>query len=56
MRDGVSEGVHICETLRPSERRGLGAGLGAIQRLMSDVEVGRAPDGGTLVRARKLAR
>jgi serine/threonine-protein kinase RsbT len=56
MRDGVSEGVHLSETLRPGERRGLGAGLGAIQRLMSEVEVGRAPDGGTLLRARKQAR
>jgi serine/threonine-protein kinase RsbT len=56
IRDGVSEGVHISETLRPGDRRGIGAGLGAIQRLMSEVDIGPASDGGTVVRARKVAR
>ena len=51
-----SRGVDVTQAVRPGERRGLGAGLGAIHRLMSGVEVGRAPGGVTLVRARKRAR
>ena len=46
MTDGVSEGHHVTERPDPRTRRGLGAGLGAVHRLMDHVEiVNREPHG-----------
>src|SRR3954470_15046729 len=39
LRDGVSEGRLLTPDVPPYERRGLGVGLGAVCRLMSDVRV-----------------
>ena len=53
-RDGVSQGRD-----RASDgpgRRGLGAGLGAVSRLMDGVEINSVPGNGTRVVARKLLR
>jgi serine/threonine-protein kinase RsbT len=53
LADGVSEGVPIEASEQPARRRGLGCGLGAIQRLMDELEIQTAPGHGTLVRATK---
>jgi serine/threonine-protein kinase RsbT len=51
LTDGWSRG----RKLSPNELRdGLGAGLGAVARLMSELEVESSPGGGTTVIARRL--
>ncbi|MEZ4379746.1 MAG: ATP-binding protein [Nannocystaceae bacterium] len=52
--DNISEGVDARED--PRGRRGLGLGLGAIQRLMDEVEIDSAVGEGTTIRARKWIR
>ncbi len=56
LRDGVSEGHErsLADDLR--DFRGLGLGLGAIQRLTDELWIGNRPAGGALVRARKYLR
>lgn len=52
--DGFSEGHHLVDDEVPiGKRRGLGAGLGAVQRLMSSVSIQNKPEGGTRVVAQK---
>lgn len=51
--DGFSEGRMLGPDVRPEERRGLGAGLGAVHRLMDEVEISNKPDRGARVVARK---
>ena len=51
--DGFSEGRMLGPDTRPDERRGLGAGLGAVHRLMDEVEISNKPDRGARVVARK---
>ncbi len=53
MLDGYSEGRVLSEEVLPSERRGLGAGLGAVQRLMSSVEIENKDGGGSRVTVQK---
>lgn len=55
LQDRVSDGVDLRVAPRPGHR-GLGLGLGAITRLMDDVEIASAPTGGAIVRARKRMR
>jgi len=55
VRDGVSEGKTIMERPDPRTRRGLGAGLGAVQRLMDDVVIENRSPHGVKVTARKRA-
>ncbi len=55
LEDRVSEGVDLRREHRPGHR-GLGLGLGAISRMMDDVELGTGPNGGAIVRARKRLR
>lgn len=50
--DNVSEGVHARDA-SPRRRRGLGLGLGAIQRLTDEVEIRSETGAGTVIRARK---
>ena len=51
--DNISEGVDAREVSDPRGRRGLGLGLGAIKRLMDEVEIDSAVGEGTTIRARK---
>jgi serine/threonine-protein kinase RsbT len=53
LEDGVSEGARPEEVPDLRRRRGLGLGLGAIRRLMDEVEIRAAADGGTILLARK---
>jgi serine/threonine-protein kinase RsbT len=55
VRDGVSEGRTVLERPDPRTRRGLGAGLGAVQRLMDDVVIENRVPHGVKVTARKRA-
>ncbi len=55
LKDRVSEGFDLRDNPRPGHR-GLGLGLGAISRMMDEVELGSGPDGGAVVRARKRLR
>jgi serine/threonine-protein kinase RsbT len=52
MKDGVSEGRDLTVDAAAGHRRGLGLGLGAIRRLMDDLQVFSTGDGTRLV-ARK---
>ncbi len=54
--DGVSEGQEIVQVPDPRLRRGLGAGLGAVQRLMDKVTIENKTPSGVVVTARKKAR
>lgn len=59
LRDGFSEGRWLTGDVPWSERRGLGVGLGAVRRLMSDVRVLSSPNEGVIIEAvlwRKLSR
>jgi len=51
--DGYSEGRLLSQDKWPQRRRGLGAGLGAVHRLMNEVEISNRPDRGARVVARK---
>ncbi len=50
--DGYSEGRNA-QDIPIADRRGLGSGLGAVQRLMDDVRIENRPEGGVKVTARK---
>jgi serine/threonine-protein kinase RsbT len=53
LRDGISDGVDHAKNGTPRhERRGLGLGLGAVQRLSDSLRIAPRADGGTLVVAR----
>lgn len=54
--DGYSEGRFIAENPGPLPRRGLGAGLGAVRRLMDDMEIDSVLECGTRVTAHKWCR
>ena len=59
LRDGFSEGRWLSPDVPPSERRGLGVGLGAVCRLMSGVRVLARSGGGLVIEAvlwRRLER
>lgn len=49
--DGFSEGRFLTPDVPPSSRRGLGVGLGAVYRLMSEVRVFSRPGGGSVIEA-----
>jgi serine/threonine-protein kinase RsbT len=51
LRDGFSEGRELTPDVPISERRGLGIGLGAVCRLMSDVRVISRRGGGLVIEA-----
>lgn len=51
LRDGFSEGRWLTPDVPPSERRGLGVGLGTVCRLMSEVRVMPRPGGGLVIEA-----
>ncbi len=51
--DNISEGSDAREVRDPLQRRGLGLGLGAIHRLMDEVEITSEAGKGTTLRARK---
>jgi len=51
--DGFSEGRMLGPDTHPEERRGLGSGLGAVHRLMDQVEIANKLDRGARVVARK---
>ncbi len=53
MQDQVSEGSNLRETADPRNRRGLGLGLGAISRMVDELEIEDREGGGTVVRGRK---
>jgi len=47
--DGISEGIDVSERPDPRTRRGLGAGLGAVHRLMDSVDIQNRHPRGTKV-------
>src|SRR5262249_49154565 len=49
LRDGFSEGRFLTPDTPPLSRRGLGVGLGAVCRLMSEVRVLARPGGGLVI-------
>ncbi|HFE44138.1 MAG TPA: hypothetical protein ENJ18_01410, partial [Nannocystis exedens] len=51
--DNISEGNDARESIPASGRRGLGLGLGAIYRLMDEVEINSESGQGTTLHARK---
>jgi serine/threonine-protein kinase RsbT len=51
LRDGFSEGRWLTPDVPPSQRRGLGVGLGTVCRLMSEVQVLPRPGGGLRIEA-----
>lgn len=51
LRDGFSEGRWLTGDVPWSERRGLGVGLGAVRRLMSDVRVLSSSSEGLIIEA-----
>ncbi|HOX45454.1 MAG TPA: ATP-binding protein [Myxococcota bacterium] len=54
LQDGVSEGRRVSGAAgQVAGRRGLGCGLGAVQRLMDGVEISNRPEGGVRIRATK---
>ena len=53
MIDDFSEGRLLSEHVSPTDREGLGSGLGAIQRLTDDFEIESSPGAGTTIRAFK---
>lgn len=53
LRDGVSEGIDLAMLDAPRVGlRGLGTGLGAIERLMGDLHIEQRAEGGTRLIAR----
>lgn len=53
LQDHVSDDLHRLERPDPRSARGLGLGLGAIHRLMDEVEIDAKPGEGTSIRGRK---
>lgn len=53
LQDHVSDDLHLLERADPRSARGLGLGLGAIHRLMDEVEIDARPGEGTSIRGRK---
>jgi len=53
LADNISEGSDVRGLRDPRQRRGLGLGLGAIHRLMDEVEITSEAGRGTTLRARK---
>jgi len=53
LRDGISEGIDLTQVESRAGLRGLGTGLGAIQRLMGELEIQRRPAGGPRLVARR---
>jgi serine/threonine-protein kinase RsbT len=51
LRDGFSEGRWLTPDVPWGERRGLGVGLGAVCRLLSDVRLSPRPGGGLVIEA-----
>ncbi|AKU99301.1 Anti-sigma B factor RsbT [Labilithrix luteola] len=49
LRDGFSEGRWLTPDVPMSKRRGLGTGLGAVQRMMTQLTISRRASGGTRV-------
>ena len=56
MRDGFSQGKDLALEVPPTMRSGLGAGMGAIERLMDDLRIENRPNGGAIVTASKRLR
>lgn len=56
MRDGFSQGQDLVLEVPPTHRSGLGAGLGAVERLMDELRIEGRPGGGTVVTAVKRLR
>lgn len=57
LRDGVSEGLDQAALGAPvARRRGLGLGLGAVQRMTDELTIQSRPGGGSVVVARMLLR
>jgi serine/threonine-protein kinase RsbT len=53
LRDGVSEGIDLATLDSRVGLRGLGTGLGAIKRLMTELRIERRADGGTRLVGRR---
>lgn len=53
LRDGVSEGIELATLDSRVGLRGLGTGLGAIQRLMTELRIERRAEGGSRVVGRR---
>ena len=53
LQDHVSDDLHWSERADPRSARGLGLGLGAIHRLMDEVEIDAKPGQCTSIRGRK---
>jgi serine/threonine-protein kinase RsbT len=51
LRDGFSEGRWLTPDVPLEQRRGLGVGLGAVCRMMSDVRLSPRPGGGLVIEA-----
>jgi serine/threonine-protein kinase RsbT len=51
LSDGFSEGRWLTPDVPLHERRGLGCGLGSVQRLMDEMRVLRSPRGGLVIEA-----
>jgi len=53
LRDGFSQGKDLVLEVPPTQRAGLGAGMGAIRRLMDELHIENRPEGGAIVTASK---
>lgn len=56
LQDGVSEGHTVLDRPSGKPRRGLGAGLGAVKRLLDEVQIETPPAGGTRITGTKWGR
>lgn len=56
LADDFSEGRVLSHSVSPAHRKGLGSGLGAVQRMTDRVHIDSAPGRGTTVRAFKASR
>jgi len=52
-QDGFSEGRMLVDCDRRVPRRGLGTGLGAVERMMNDMVIENRPEGGLRIVARR---
>jgi len=55
-RDGFSQGRDLVTEVPPTARSGLGAGLGAVERLMDELRIENREGGGATVTATKRLR